>query len=465
MASTYKLLPKHTDCSLADVEKVATTTPTTGRTTGRHTFMKLLMPIDNASLPTDRIAKAGITYTIPFMFVVPDRLLPQACNHAKEHSGLQSVHLNLPPSLGDPMLASDGQSLMDDMAPEMSKIIYSIRVKVTKVNQAGRIVGDADKAVRLRIMPVREELPPVDISEDNKDYEIRTEKDVKKGLFKVGKIGRLTAETMQPKSLRLPPPSPKSQAPVTTMTTVNLRFDPHDPGDVPPALGSIISKLRVQTFFGASPFKNIPSKANMNIWDIQKSYYTETVELSSRCISTVSWGRHDSTESSNDSTRRPSVFSTSSTNSIPEASAAYTGGRFWTASVLVPISLPSNKAFPPSFHSCIVSRVYVLEFNISFSTPGSKVSTSSIMLRVPIQISCEGNPDAAPTICAEEAAAIARREAAEEYFLPRSIVPPSPEYTETSTLIRAGQRHVSLTEPPEYCAPSNPFRRTHSVAC
>ena len=45
----------------------------------------------------------------------------------------------------------------------------------------------------------------MEISE-SKEYELRKEKDVKKGLFKLGKVGRLTAETTEPRGLRLPPP-------------------------------------------------------------------------------------------------------------------------------------------------------------------------------------------------------------------------------------------------------------------
>lgn len=90
------------------------------------------------------------------------------------------------------------------------------------------------------------------------DHAMRKEKNVKKGLFKLGKTGRLVAETSQPKSLHLPHPSKRTGEPIATMATVNLRFDPASPEDVPPQLDSIVSKLKVYTFFGAAPYRVAP---------------------------------------------------------------------------------------------------------------------------------------------------------------------------------------------------------------
>jgi hypothetical protein len=344
------------------------------------------------------------------------------------------------------MLAGDGQTLQDDMAPEMSRIQYMIRARLIKARATGTKSSDvADKAIKVRIVPATAEDPPLNIDEDDKDYELRREKDVKKGLFK-GKLGRITVEAPQPAGFRLPSVKNRTSCPISTMTTVNLRFDPVDDKVQPPALGSIVSKLRAQTFFGSVPFRTLPSKSSINAWDIQRGFYVHPVELSSRCISSVEWLKHDGWESSAaDLSRRQSNFSdlsTASTNNIPEPSSAYRPGTpFYTAKVLVPMSLPKNRSFAPTFHSCSVSRTYSLDLNISYHTPGATVSTPSIQLRLPIQISAEGNPDAVVTISEEEAEAIATREVdaelAEGRFAPRSLAPlmQIPEYTETPTSV------------------------------
>ncbi len=466
--------------TLTYVEKIATTAPTTGRTTGRHTFLKLLQPIDPSHLPEDRNAKAGVKYQFPFTFVVPERLLPHICQHPVERPDIKDAHLRLPPSFGDPMLCIDGQSLMDDMAPDMSRISYLVRVKMVKRTHAGKFVDIADKAVRVKIIPARQDDPPIDIPEDSKDYELRREKDVKKGLFKIGKIGRLVAETSQTRPMRLPPPNSKTKAPISIMTSVNLRFDPIGGDHQPPSLGSLVSKLRAETFFGATPYRRYPSRNNVNAWDTMKGFYSDSVELSSRCVSTVTWTRHESgaspeyevTQSPTNSEdanfeRRPSVLSIN--EFIPEPSSTYTGGPFYTACVLVPISLPQNKEFVPSFHSCIVSRSYVLDLNISYNTPSANVSKSSTLLKVPIQISSEGNPatlvDAEATEAEIEAAAT--REVDNDFFTAQGLEPPSPEYTERPSFASLGMggRHASVAAPPAYFSGyRNPTQRSHSVS-
>ena len=464
--------------TLTYVEKIATTAPTTGRTTGRHTFLKLLQPIDPSHLPEDRNAKAGVKYQFPFTFVVPEHLLPHVCQHPVERPDLRDAHLHLPPSFGDPMLCMDGQSLMDDMAPEMSRISYQVRVKMVKRTNSGKLVDIADKAVRVKIIPARQDEPPIDIPEDSKDYELRREKGVKKGLFKIGKIGRLVAETNQTRPLRLPPPNSKTRAPVSIMTCVNLRFDPYDSNTPPPSLGSLVSKLRAETFFGATPYRRYPSRNNVNAWDTMKGFYCDSVELSSRCVSTVTWTRHENgaspeyevTQTSTASEdynfgRRPSVLSIN--ESIPEPSSAYAGGPFYTACVLVPISLPQNKEFVPSFHSCIVSRSYVLDLNISYHTPGTNVSNPSILLKVPIQISSEGNPRRPVDVEATEAEieAAATREVDNDFFTAQGLDPPSPEYTERPSFASLGLRHASVAAPPAYFSSfRNPTQRSHSVS-
>ena len=110
------------------VEKVATTSPSTGRSEAFHTFIRLLQLTDPSALPDPRVLAAGETYRFPFLFVVPDTMLPPSCSHLKQTGFPVDGHLTLPPSLGDPLAASVGKSLMDDMAPDMAIIGTSFGV-------------------------------------------------------------------------------------------------------------------------------------------------------------------------------------------------------------------------------------------------------------------------------------------------------------------------------------------------
>ena len=488
--------------SLTYVEKVATTAPTTGRTTGRHHFLKLLQPVGAEDLPENRIAKAGTTYSIPFTFVVPDRLLPQICSHTTQSGEVTRAHLQLPPSLGDAAVAGDGQKLYDDLAPDMSKVLYSIRVRMAKRNPVGQHVELTSKSLKIRIVPGKDEEPPIHVETGEADYAMRKEKSVRKGLFKLGKVGRIVAETSQPPSLRVPHPTKRSETPVTTMTTISLRFDPGEVDTQPPPLSSCTTKLRSYTFFGAAPYKTLPEASAQDNWSSLHGLYPDTVELSSRNLSTVTWTKHESDGANSDLMRRPSTFSDLSVRSIPEATETYSKGPFWTASVLVPISLPTNsrKTFVPSFHSCIISRSYTLELNISYSSPGTSVGSSSIVLKSPIQISSEGGkppegveeteaalaaeierqfyefessqlrdaeaavlgngeptpPLSATTTNVQSPSSLQRSVIPEEGVLPQtSELPPSPEYTEApayDSVVPRAAYHAPL-QPTPYTAP------------
>ncbi|MCJ1259718.1 hypothetical protein MMC24_007557 [Lignoscripta atroalba] len=438
------------------VEKIATSAPTNGRTHATHNFLRLVQPIPESSLPQSRILEAGRKYTFSFTFVVPERLLPQACTHERDNEQIQEEHLSLPPSFGDPMMASDGKTLMDDLAPDMAVISYALRVIITRRQDNGsKPFNIADSLKKLRIIPAVNELPPLDVpSGKDCDYTLRKEKDLKKGMFK-GKLGRLTVEAAQPKSLQLFPVKSKSSCPITTMVVFNLRFDPAEEGAQPPRLGSLVNKLKVNTFYASAPMRGFPLKSNSLIYDTQRGHHVETLSLSSRCVQSAQWHAHQDSSSPSQQIRRDSALSINSvTNGFPEPSSAYAGKRFYTAKILVPVNLPANKTFTPTFHSCLVSRVYALDLTLSVHTPSTTVSVPSMHLKIPVQISSEGNLDAHATISEGEAHAIAAREA-DNVFMPRIVGAPSPEYTERAELVSSTRqvgfdRSEDMVAPPGY---------------
>ncbi|KKY15174.1 putative arrestin (or s-antigen) n-terminal domain protein [Phaeomoniella chlamydospora] len=441
------------------VEKVATPTPQTGRSVGSQVFMRVVHPFDQSTLPRDGIAKAGETYQVPFSFVVPERLLDHICQHSTttrngDTDPTKEEHIQVPPSVGDCMVAGDGQKLLDDMAPEMAKIIYSIRVLVAKRKPTASHKDQeiASRILKVRIVPAREEKPPLSVTANSVDYRLRKEKAVKRGSFKVGKLGWLVAEANQPRALVLPTPNQKLELPVASSTTINLRFDPLSDASSPPALGLVTTRLKVYTYFATSAFRSIPDKNILNHWDTNRSAYVASVDLSAREVSNVKWTKHTPSESSLDDVcedRRESSASTDSTalsaTRIPSPSGNHQSSLpYYTASIFVPISLPystspgKTKTFLPTFHTCLVSRVYVLDVAISYHNPFKTMTTPTISLKLPIQVASRGNPNARPMISAEEQAAINARNQmfedigeAAEYWRPRRLtfVPDGTEIT------------------------------------
>ncbi|KAJ9293556.1 hypothetical protein DTO271G3_7635 [Paecilomyces variotii] len=364
------------------VERSSTLAGSTGTSNAYQAFLKLRQPTRQTDYPHPRVFEAGCTFRFPFTFVVPDHLLPQACDHSKDNLHLRYAHTQLPPSLGDPMLAGDGVGLLDDMAPTMSRISYVIKVLISRKPsvEGGRSTTLASVAKKVRIVPAVDEQPPLNIPDDCDDYCLRKEKDVKKGLLR-GKYGRLVIATSQPKPLQCDFPARNGSA--STVATLHLRFDPVG-DEQPPRLGTLWTKIKASTFYSIIPWDNFPSKSSNTYWTNIRGVYAETVPLSSRCIASVKWDKH----CNNNMSRRDSTQSASSTESLTGPSASCSSKTFYTASILVPVTLPKSKSFVPTFHSCLISRTYALDFCVSYRTPNANLVAPSSSLRVPIQITC-----------------------------------------------------------------------------
>ena len=427
------------------VERITTSAATNSRTQANHHFLRLTQPIDDSALPPSQTLEAGKTYKVPFNFVVPEQLLPQSCTHLTDTDVLRNVHLRLPPSLGDEMAASDGGALLDDLAPAMSVISYSIQVRMVRGRRSnGKSIVIAESAKKLRIIPAGTEQPPLHVLDNNEeDHILRKEKDIKKGLFK-GKLGRLTVEASQPRGIQLPLETSDNTSPLTTMATINIRFDPTEEDAQPPRLGQLINRLKVATFFASSPMRHLPNKRNISAYDGQQGLYVDAVPLSSRNVASVQWEHHMRAPP----VRRDSAFSTLSAPAVPTPSSSYVGKSFYSAQILVPVTLPKNKLFTPTFCSCLIARAYILDLQLSVHSPGTTVTASTLRLKVPLQLFGAGNPSATATISADEAQAIAAREA-DGIFQPRNMAPPSPEYTEHAQLVRP-MYPMETAAPPGY---------------
>ncbi|KAE8147486.1 hypothetical protein BDV25DRAFT_160260 [Aspergillus avenaceus] len=426
--------------SRTSVERVAMP----GRTGAYQTFLRLRQPIEDAAYPTPRVLEAGRTYSFPFTFVVPDRLLPHVCSHKKTNIHVERSHTLLPPSLGDPMLSSNGKSALNDLAPEMCRISYLVRATVQRKLDHSSPKTLASVGKKVRIIPAVDEEPPLNITDDE-TYCIRKEKDVKRGFMR-GKLGRLVVASSQPKPVQISPPNCQANDSVSTAATVHLRFDPVGK-EAPPRLGTVWSKLRVSSLFSAEPWGDYPSPRNLPWAQIGQGCYTETVPLSTMCVASAQWTKH--TSGSNLS-RCDSMESTSSADSLTGPSASFTGSTYYTASVVVPITLPKSKAFVPTFHSCLISRIYCLELSISYHTPNTNILTPTASLKIPIQLASQPRSDTK----AKEPHEISLLEVDAEFFSPRSIAPPQqacvapPEYTENQGALLPPDRSVNLSAIP-----------------
>lgn len=395
------------------------------RASAFHEFLIINQPLSPEHLPPTAVLEAGETYNLPFSFVVP-HALPNTCKHKTASPRVKSDHLRLPPSLGDSETAGHGTTTLDDLAPDMTRISYGVRVRVYKQreNEDKEIIL-SEKTRRVRIAPAVEEQPPVDVDE-SEEYCLRREKGIRKGFLKP-KTGKLIMEASQPKALELLPPRSECEGSPTTMVSVQLRFDPFADSAEPPKLGQLSSKLRVGTFFASCARENFPSQKTM-AWDATQGLYVDVLTLSSRCMSATEWLRHEPHTSTDAALlRRGSGMNLSGPAKCPQPSAkARPDLPFYTAQLLIPVSLPKGKLLVPTFHSCLVSRVYNLELTLSLPP------TASATLKVPLQLSASSASGVNPgALGLQDSMVEGDLSGDDEDFLPQG--PSAPAYTERNT--------------------------------
>jgi len=364
-------------------------------------FLRLVQPIDEASLPIPRVAVKGQEYSFPFIFVIPERLLPGACNHtiAVENQSVEEAHLCLPPSLGDRTISTLEDK--DDLAPDMTRISYAIRVRVLRKKDAeDRPTVLADTARKIAVSPSTPDAPPIHIAETSSEYVFRKEKDLRKG-FLGRRIGRISVSAEQPQPLRL---IPDSSCPPSTRVPVSLTFVSANAETAPPELGSMTAKLRTSTFFSTQRISYTPS-VSRSTPDPFIGMYQESTLLSSRCVSNVKWEKQES-----DSSSKP----------------------IYRAQIIIPIAEPKCKHLVPSFSACFITRSYALELSLSVRT--SNHNQQNLTLKLPLQVS-------QPIKDALEYGNTPQDTSVDEFFVPRIISP--------STL----QQEAAIMPPP---APEGP---------
>ncbi|KAF2853505.1 hypothetical protein T440DRAFT_515638 [Plenodomus tracheiphilus IPT5] len=442
--------------SQAVVDRMTSTPMSSGRTEAQHRFLVLRQPIAESDFPCPRIFEAGRAYKFPFTFIIPSQLLPKACSHKVASDHVRDMHCLLPPSLGDPDLAGFGSTLLDDLAPEMSKIVYAVKVKIAHSRGSEGLTVLAEKFKKVRVKPALAEQPPLNI-DHNAEYQPRQEKIIRKGLFK-GKLGTLTSKTIQPQPLVVPGARTTDNEPISTMCKLVLRFDPAEEHHGPPKLSSVATKIKASTFYSSAARQNFPSALTLG-FDQSQGLYAENIHLSDLCVASAHWEEHgpNSNPISDEFIRRDSGVSDCSMMSASEKSFAagilpatndYKQGRFYIAVIMVPITLPTTKSFIPTFHSCLISRTYTLGLKMSIN--GLKMS-----LKVPVQICAEGSETGIENARARNVEEAVLREAADS-LSPRRMTDAQ----------RTGSVDVRDELPPDYAAwapPSTRYRTSVSV--
>lgn len=390
---------------------------TRAKTTAIHNFLRLTMPLRDSDYPTPRVAESGRTYRFPFNFVIPEQLLPRSCQHECVADHVHQAHLQLPPTMGDKEVTGK-----DDLSPEMTKVQYGVKVRVmSHLDDTNEKMVIAERVKKLHVVPAQAEAPPL---VGNDEFTLAKTKTLRKGVFS-GKLGKITVSADQTGALMLPSPAESSTTPATTMARVNLRFDPHNGSSLPPRLSGLTTKLKTSTFFAVKPINTLVYHSGPHVdFDPFRGVYETSTTINSRCVENVNWVKETGLRRKNSASSTDS--SDLSDSNQPEPTGSY------TATILVPISLPSSKKWVPTFHTCIASRVYQLDLALGVYTLGSGIPSTSITLHLPVQIGATGSGARRATLTPAEAAA--ELADAEEFLRPRYIEVPAAELVGNSVI-------------------------------
>ncbi|KAK8118480.1 uncharacterized protein PG998_003106 [Apiospora kogelbergensis] len=420
----------------------------------QHTFLRLEMPIPDAAYPVPRVYEAGRVYAVPFNFVVPSYLTLSACSHRIESEAVSGHHLCIPPSLGGVPFSSSSSSSSswdrDDMAPDMARVEYTIRARLYRDEELGKKrtrILEASQA--FNVLPAFSEQPPLNITPGDSLYTMSKTKSVRKSILSP-KTGKVTLTAAQPGAVML---SPDGSTGTATSARIDLTYESSPSSSSShslPKVTEVTSKVSAVTFFGSGAIKDLPNMGNwVRTYGAEgRGSYTYNTSLGTTAVEGVEWRKQpisaaparrdsgygsdmaaDHSDHSVPSGRRWSSSSSSSKSSASKPSSSPSVCH--TASIQVPVQLPTHKRmFVPTFHSCIVSRVYVLWLTVTVASGGGS-SSAKTTLGVPLQIGVEpdGGADPAGDGTRPPSFEAAMEEAEAEAFLrPRTLYVPEVEF-------------------------------------
>ncbi|PYI36803.1 hypothetical protein BP00DRAFT_441367 [Aspergillus indologenus CBS 114.80] len=319
--------------------------------TASTTFLHMSQPLDDPSIQAAGEAlDAGVEYCLPFEFVIPCKLPLQACQHNCRHEQVQEEHPSLPPSLGT--LGHQKKSLhgKDDMSPETASIAYHISLRISKKSsKAGTTAPIAEWEHPIHIRPLRVERAPVLVPRESKFYCLRREVTITRGLSRAHQ-GVLSAQAVQPTAIA-PKETPFRLAPI------DLHYRALS-GAPPPKLSAIKVELQAISFFGAKPWSDFPDLTDPVTWGRHQNHYTYPVSLADMQPGPLKWQQKNTDD-----------------EALP----------IFRSTLQVPVELPGDLDYPPTFSHCFISRGYALKVDICYRAPGAW-GRNRVSLTVPLQI-------------------------------------------------------------------------------
>ncbi|KAL5340229.1 hypothetical protein BJX70DRAFT_127961 [Aspergillus crustosus] len=331
-----------------------------------HQFLQLEQPLLPTELPNPRVLKKGAKYKFPFAFTVPDYLPNSVCLHPSSNPSLRAAHLDLPPSFGG-NTTGFGRKPRNDYASPKVEVGYTIQGRTQWISP---LSGDQETilstTLRVRITPVLDvtPLPGFGLGPLNEEFAAQREETFYSKKSKLS-LGRLTVTLDDPDCLWLP--TPDSGVRGTIDVTIKLQYIPINLRSTHishiPAISSLKGHLAVTTIFTTTITEESTAPAKRRSFFRQpQNYHEKKLPLPIPSSVALSWTR-DSEDS-------------------------------YTSTLSIPVSLP-NENLVPTFHSCLISRIYNLGFQVCLS----QTDTVPVKVKVsaPIKIAAKREQGALPS--------------------------------------------------------------------
>ena len=271
------------------------------------------------------------------------------------------------------------------MTPKTCRVSYAVRATISErprdSTTASELLCDISKPVRV-VPSVSAKKHP----EDGQAHYLFKQIHTPSGLTR-RKTGQMQVAVEKPRPIRILSLGAGSTKTSTTAIELHLRFDPAT-NEPPPRFHHVRSKLKAITHYCTIPGKDLPSPGEVESYETDREAYFTAISLSSQNVSSLEWAKLPSFDSVVGKGIENGEY-TSDSESTVSTLVEYPSQGCYTTSITAPVTLPSVKSLVPSFHSCLVSRSYLVELTLSYSMAHS-VCSSSTSLWVPVEVVYSG---------------------------------------------------------------------------
>lgn len=239
-------------------------------------------------------------------------------------------------------------------------------------------IASASKTVR--VIPSSDIQAPFPVEEDE-SCRLRDERLIRKGPFKK-KSGIISMEAELPGPILYKDAACRQNQEQISEAIVTLHLDLTDNGSTPPRLGALKTRFLITSYYGSRCRECFPTTQN-TLHSPGQATYAAGIKVHNILCDKVGWYRvphalpQVESLGTNHGRKRHDSFASAISFGSRRSSVAKTHCCY-AMRLNIPIVLPKQMVLVPTFHSCLVSRTYTLQFHLEIE------GSTAIELEVPV---------------------------------------------------------------------------------